>query len=339
MKLNISHPASGSQKLIDIDDEKKLRPFYDKRMAQEVEADSLGDEWKGYVFRITGGNDKQGFPMKQGILTNGRVRLLLSKNHSCYRPRRTGERKRKSVRGCIVDANLSVLSLVIRRKGEGEIEGLTDKNVPRRLGPKRASKIRKLFNLSKEDDVRQYVVRRPIAPKEGTEGKLKKPKTKAPKIQRLITPRMLQHKRRKSALKKNRLQRKLEQQAEYAKLQAQRAKEDNDRKAELARKRRSTRESQSSAEGAPVKKSKVAEPKKEPAAPKSAVKGKAAAGAKGKAASAGDAKSKDSKKSAAPAKGPAGAGKGKDAPKKTVPVKEAAKKTAASAKKAGSKKK
>lgn len=29
-------------------------------MSQEVAVDSLGDEWKGYVFRITGGNDKQG---------------------------------------------------------------------------------------------------------------------------------------------------------------------------------------------------------------------------------------------------------------------------------------
>jgi small subunit ribosomal protein S6e len=87
-------------------------------MGQEVEADSLGDEWKGYVLRITGGNDKQGFPMKQGVLTNQRVRLLLSKGHSCYRPRRTGERKRKSVRGCIVDANLSVLSLAIVKPGE-----------------------------------------------------------------------------------------------------------------------------------------------------------------------------------------------------------------------------
>lgn len=72
---------------------------------------------QGYVFRIRGGNDKQGFPMKQGVLTNGRVRLLLSKGHSCYRPRRTGERRRKSVHGCIVDANLSVLSLVIIKKG------------------------------------------------------------------------------------------------------------------------------------------------------------------------------------------------------------------------------
>lgn len=39
-------------------------------MGAEVEADHLGDEWKGYILRIAGGNDKQGFPMKQGVLTN-----------------------------------------------------------------------------------------------------------------------------------------------------------------------------------------------------------------------------------------------------------------------------
>lgn len=70
------------------------------------------------MLRITGGNDKQGFPMKQGVLTNGRVKLLLSKGHSCYRPRRKGERKRKSVRGCVVDANLSVLAMKIVKKGK-----------------------------------------------------------------------------------------------------------------------------------------------------------------------------------------------------------------------------
>lgn len=153
MKLNIAYPATGCQKLIEVDDDRKLRPFYDKRMAAECSAESLGDEWKGYLVRISGGNDKQGFPMKQGVMTNGRVRLLLSKGHSCYRPRRSGERRRKSVRGCIVDAQLSVLNLVIVKKGENEIPGLTDKTIPRCLGPKRAGKIRKMFNLSKEDDV------------------------------------------------------------------------------------------------------------------------------------------------------------------------------------------
>lgn len=59
--------------------------------------------------------------MKQGVLTNGRVKLLLSKGHSCYRVRRKGERRRKSVRGCIVDANLSVLAMSIVKKGKGYI--------------------------------------------------------------------------------------------------------------------------------------------------------------------------------------------------------------------------
>lgn len=39
-------------------------------MGAEVGADLLGDEWKGYVLRVAGGNDKQGFPMKQGVLTH-----------------------------------------------------------------------------------------------------------------------------------------------------------------------------------------------------------------------------------------------------------------------------
>ena len=71
--------------------------------------------FQGYTLRISGGNDKQGFAMKQGVLSNGRVRLLLGANHSIYRARRVGQRHRRSVRGCIVGADLSVLNLVRQR--------------------------------------------------------------------------------------------------------------------------------------------------------------------------------------------------------------------------------
>jgi len=222
MKANIANPATGAQKLIDIDDEKRYRIFYDRKIGQEVAGDSIGDEWKGYIFRITGGNDKQGFPMKQGVLLPYRVKLLLSDGHSCYRPRRTGERKRKSVRGCIVGPDIAVLSLVIVKQGEGEIPGLTDNVLPKRLGPKRATKIRKFFNLGKEDDVRKYVVRREVksAKKEDA-----KPYTKAPKIQRLVTPIRLQRRRHLHALKRRRLEHQKEQKSEFDALLSKRVAE------------------------------------------------------------------------------------------------------------------
>ncbi|KAM1203066.1 hypothetical protein ACFX2J_018933 [Malus domestica] len=60
-----------------------------------------------------GGCDKHGFPLKQGVLTTGRVRPLLHRGTPCFRGhgRRNGERIRKSVRGCIVSPDLSVLNL------------------------------------------------------------------------------------------------------------------------------------------------------------------------------------------------------------------------------------
>merc|ERR1719238_389127 len=137
--------------------------------------------------------------MKQGVLCNHRVKLLLRAGASCYRQRRSGERKRKSVRGCVVGPDLAVLNLVVVKQGDAEIEGLTDTQVPVRLGPKRANKIRKLFALSKEDDVRKFVVSRTVTKKNA------KTYVKRPKIQRLVTPLTLQRKRALAAGKKKKL--------------------------------------------------------------------------------------------------------------------------------------
>nr|GMC94812.1 40S ribosomal protein S6-like [Ipomoea batatas] len=145
----------------------------------------MGDEFKGYVFKIMGGCDKQGFPMKQGVLTPGRVRLLLQRGTPCFRGygRRNGERRRKSVRGCIVSQDLSVLNLVIVKKG------------------KKASK--------------------------------------APKIQRLVTPLTLQRKRARIAQKKQRIAKAKTEAAEYQKLLASRLKEQRERRSESLAKKRS----------------------------------------------------------------------------------------------------
>uniref|UniRef100_A0A6A7G7D5 40S ribosomal protein S6 n=1 Tax=Hirondellea gigas TaxID=1518452 RepID=A0A6A7G7D5_9CRUS len=234
MKLNISYPATGQQKVIEIKEENKLRAFFDKRISHEVDGEALGDDFKGYRFRISGGNDLQGFPMMQGVLSTQRVRLLLREGSKCYRPRRKGERKRKSVRGCIVSLDLSVLHLVIVQKGEQDIPGLTDQERPRRLGPKRASKIRTLFNLDKEDDVRRYAIRRKIT-KENN-----KTSSKAPKIQRLITPLRLQRKRRWRQEKRERYVKSRSEAEEYALLLAQHAQEQKEKRLKRRESRRST---------------------------------------------------------------------------------------------------
>eukprot|EP01133_Synstelium_polycarpum_P014875 gene14875-17592_t len=224
-QLNIANPSTGAQKCVNFEDKLKTRCFIDKRMGQEVLAETLGDEYKGYIFRITGGNDAEGFPMMQGVAVPHRVRLLLSKTSGCYIPGREGERKRKSVRGCIVADDIASLQLVIVKKGDAELPGLTDVSFPSRKGPKRASNIRKLFKLSKEDDVRKYVIRREIpAKKEG-----RKATSKAPKIQRLVTPVTIARRKALRAKKVVAHKRAADEAADYQKIV--KARKDAERKA------------------------------------------------------------------------------------------------------------
>jgi len=238
MKFNISYPQNGTQKCVEIDDDNNCRIFSATRMGTEVEADGLGDEFKGYILKITGGNDKDGFPMKQGIIINGRTKVLMSKGHSCYRPRRTGERKRKSVRGCIVGPDIRVLALKIVRKGVKEIEGVTNEIKPKRLGPKRASKLRKLLNIPRTKEahilVRKVAVRRTWTAPNG------KSRQKAPKIQRLVTDQRLRRKRIYKKEKVEKWQRTKKAQEEYNKFLAEfRKKKEAKKSAEIAKKKSS----------------------------------------------------------------------------------------------------
>ena len=242
MKLNISFPATGCQKLIEVDNEWKLRTFCEKRMATEVAADALCEERKGYVSESVAGTISRVSPWS-------RVSWPMAK-FACYWVRDIPvtdegglEKESANLYGVALwtpkcfhtqthtQTVWSVFNLVIMKKGEKDIPGVTDTSVPHSLGPKRARRIRKFFSLSK-DDICQYVVRKPIN-KDG-----KKPRTKAPKIQHLVTPWVLQHKRRRIALKKQPTKKNKEEAAEYAKLLAKRMTAPKEKRQEQIAKRR-----------------------------------------------------------------------------------------------------
>ena len=84
--------------------------------------------------------------------------------------------------------------------------------------------------------MRSFVIRREVQPKkEGAN-----PYTKAPKIQRLITPQRIQRKRDVSRVKKNRAQKKQEERAEYEALVAKRIHEKKEQREAVHRARKST---------------------------------------------------------------------------------------------------
>jgi len=215
MKLNIAYPDQGTNVKVEITNQVALNDLYNLKMGSEVIGDKLGDRFNGYVFKIMGGNDKQGFPMMQGVAKAERVRILLGKRHSCYRPRRKGERKKRSIRGCFVGPDIAVLHVVVLKVGDKAIPGLTDKELPNRLGPKRASKIRALFNLGRKIDddtndpcmwVTEY------SRKVERNGKVR---WKTAKIQRLVTDERVRRKAKWLAVKKARIARKNAQLAYY----------------------------------------------------------------------------------------------------------------------------
>lgn len=94
MKLNTFLQTSGCQKLIEVDDECKLPTFYEKRMAAEVGAGGLSEEWKAYGVQTNNGNDEQAF-----LMMDGQVCLLLSRG--CSFLLQTKEDGRKQAQVCV----------------------------------------------------------------------------------------------------------------------------------------------------------------------------------------------------------------------------------------------
>jgi small subunit ribosomal protein S6e len=120
-KLNISGGNTGQgkglSKLIEID-EKKIR-FDGMKIGEIVKGAVIG--FPNYEFKITGGSDSSGFPMRKGIHGPVKKRILVAKRGVGYKPKRKGEKKRRTLRGDEVSSDITLINLVITKYGDTEL--------------------------------------------------------------------------------------------------------------------------------------------------------------------------------------------------------------------------
>ncbi len=115
-KLNISN-EKGLSKLIEID-EKKFR-FEGMKIGDTIKGGLIG--FPNYDFEITGGSDASGFPMRKDVHGPVKKRILVSKRGIGYKPRRKGEKRRKTVRGSEITFDMTLINLKILKYGETEL--------------------------------------------------------------------------------------------------------------------------------------------------------------------------------------------------------------------------
>ncbi len=123
-KLVLSNPGDGTAKSIQLDS-RIFQLLIGKKIGDEIDGSILG--LKGYKVKITGGMDKDGFPMRPDVGGPRKVRILLSngvgfhprdkpaskKKKKRLRRKNKGLRKRKTVRGNIISDAIAQINAVL----------------------------------------------------------------------------------------------------------------------------------------------------------------------------------------------------------------------------------
>lgn len=121
-KINISSGyngvGKGRSKSIEIE----------KKQFERLEGKKIGDTFDGglvgfpnYEFQITGGCDTSGFAMRRDVHGSVKKKILLSKRGVGYKPKRKGEKRRKTVRGNEITLDIILINVKIVKYGQVQI--------------------------------------------------------------------------------------------------------------------------------------------------------------------------------------------------------------------------
>ena len=108
-----------------------------KKIGDEV--DGIFISLPGYKLQITGGTDKDGFPMRSDLPGMVRRRILLSKGKGLH-PAEGGMRKKKSIRGNTVNQDIVQINMRVIKHSSRSIDQLIKKDDKKEKNTKQEEK-------------------------------------------------------------------------------------------------------------------------------------------------------------------------------------------------------
>ncbi len=105
-------------------DQNEVVGLVGKKIGDKFNGDLIG--LKDYEITITGGTDKDGFPMHPNVHGMVKKKIILS-GPPCFHPKRKGMRKRKMVVGNTISKSITQINCKIIKEGSKKIEELMGK--------------------------------------------------------------------------------------------------------------------------------------------------------------------------------------------------------------------
>ncbi|MEM2937447.1 MAG: 30S ribosomal protein S6e [Candidatus Bathyarchaeia archaeon] len=115
-KIIVSDPEEGNSKTVELEDA-RAAPLIGKKIGDIIDGTILG--LPGCKAQITGGSDKDGFPMRPDVHGGVRRSVVLSGGVG-FNPEKRGERKRKNVRGNVITDEIVQINMKIVEKTKGK---------------------------------------------------------------------------------------------------------------------------------------------------------------------------------------------------------------------------
>ena len=111
-KIIISDPETGEARFTEVEGARAV-PLIGKKLGETVDGSVVGTP--GHKLQITGGSDKDGFPIRPNVHGGARVNVILSEGVG-FHSHRKGERRRKTLRGNVITEDIVQINMKIVEK-------------------------------------------------------------------------------------------------------------------------------------------------------------------------------------------------------------------------------